>query len=71
MENKKLFFFLQTCSKCKKRSDCTKSFSIQRFPNILVIHFKRFSQGRYSQKVSTFVNFPENLDLTEYSSERG
>lgn len=60
-----------TCSKCKKRMRCTKSFSIQRFPTILVLHLKRFSQGRYSQKVSTCVDFPEVLDMTEYSSEKG
>ncbi|XP_061189205.1 ubiquitin carboxyl-terminal hydrolase 2-like isoform X1 [Saccostrea echinata] len=60
-----------TCSKCKKRMRCTKSFSIQRFPTILVLHLKRFSQGRYSQKVSTCIDFPQVLDMTEYSSEKG
>lgn len=60
-----------TCSKCKRKSACSKSFAVQRFPQILVIHFKRFSQGRYSQKVSTRVEFPDSLDVTEYSSEKG
>lgn len=60
-----------TCSQCRKRMRCTKMFSIQRFPTILVLHLKRFSQGRYSQKVSTCVDFPQVLDMTEYSSEKG
>ncbi|XP_048777301.1 ubiquitin carboxyl-terminal hydrolase 2-like [Ostrea edulis] len=60
-----------TCSVCKKRMRCTKSFSIQRFPTILVLHLKRFSQGRYSQKVSTCIDFPLVLDMSEYSAEKG
>ncbi|KAK3107058.1 hypothetical protein FSP39_006027 [Pinctada imbricata] len=62
---------LPTCSKCKKRRACTKGFSIQRFPKVLVLHLKRFSQGRYSQKVSTTVDFPQDLDLTEYAADQG
>ncbi|XP_033758471.1 ubiquitin carboxyl-terminal hydrolase 2-like isoform X2 [Pecten maximus] len=60
-----------TCEQCKKRKACTKSFSIQRFPQILVLHLKRFSQGRYSQKVSSCVDFPSTLDMTDYASEKG
>lgn len=61
-----------TCAKCKKRSSCTKRFSIQRFPQILVLHLKRFSQERYSRKITTLVNFPiKNLDLTEFAAEKG
>ncbi|KAL3885261.1 hypothetical protein ACJMK2_025349 [Sinanodonta woodiana] len=59
-----------TCTKCKTRRACTKSFSIQKFPQILVLHLKRFSQERYSRKMSTHVNFPiANLDLREFSAE--
>ncbi|XP_060085608.1 ubiquitin carboxyl-terminal hydrolase 2-like [Ylistrum balloti] len=60
-----------TCEQCKKRKACTKSFSIQRFPQILVLHLKRFSQGRYSQKVSSCVDFPSTLDMSDYASEKG
>ncbi|XP_069115332.1 ubiquitin carboxyl-terminal hydrolase 2-like [Argopecten irradians] len=60
-----------TCEQCKKRKACTKSFSIQRFPQILVLHLKRFSQGRYSQKVSSCVDFPSTLDMSEFASEKG
>ncbi|XP_063799588.1 ubiquitin carboxyl-terminal hydrolase 2 isoform X2 [Pseudophryne corroboree] len=60
-----------TCCRCKARRRCTKKFTIQRFPKILVLHLKRFSEARIrSSKLSTFVNFPlKDLDLREFSSE--
>uniref|UniRef100_A0A6I8RSG2 Ubiquitin carboxyl-terminal hydrolase 2 n=1 Tax=Xenopus tropicalis TaxID=8364 RepID=A0A6I8RSG2_XENTR len=60
-----------TCCRCKARRRCTKKFTIQKFPKILVLHLKRFSEGRIrSGKLSTFVNFPlKDLDLREFSSE--
>ena len=40
-----------------------------RFPPILVLHLKRFSEVRYRTKLSTKVDFPiENLDLSDLSS---
>ncbi|GFO29875.1 ubiquitin carboxyl-terminal hydrolase 2-like [Plakobranchus ocellatus] len=60
------------CAKCKTRQSCTKSFSIQRFPKILVLHLKRFSQERFGRKLSTLVDFPTHkLDLTEYAADSG
>ena len=33
---------------------------------------KRFSQERYSRKITTLVNFPiKHLDLTEFAAEKG
>lgn len=36
-----------------------------------ITDLKRFSQGRYSQKVSTCIDFPLVLDMSEYSAEKG
>ncbi|XP_076023983.1 ubiquitin carboxyl-terminal hydrolase 2a isoform X2 [Genypterus blacodes] len=59
-----------TCYKCKARRRCTKKFTVQKFPKILVLHLKRFSEARRSSKLSTFVNFPiKDLDLREFASE--
>ncbi|XP_061074407.1 ubiquitin carboxyl-terminal hydrolase 2-like isoform X1 [Conger conger] len=60
-----------TCYRCKARRKCTKKFTIQKFPKILVLHLKRFSEARIrSSKLSTFVNFPmKDLDLREFASE--
>ncbi|XP_048838096.1 ubiquitin carboxyl-terminal hydrolase 2-like isoform X2 [Brienomyrus brachyistius] len=60
-----------TCYRCKARRKCTKKFTIQRFPKILVLHLKRFSEARIrTSKLSTFVSFPlKELDLREFASE--
>ncbi|KAI1890188.1 hypothetical protein AGOR_G00171110 [Albula goreensis] len=60
-----------TCYRCKARRKCTKKFTIQKFPKILVLHLKRFSEARIRMsKLSTFVNFPmKDLDLREFASE--
>ncbi|XP_030764006.1 ubiquitin carboxyl-terminal hydrolase 2-like [Sitophilus oryzae] len=59
------------CDKCKERRRCTKSFSIQKFPQVLVIHLKRFSPlERFRGKLNTLVEFPvENLDLSRYAAD--
>ncbi|KAF2363829.1 Peptidase C19 ubiquitin carboxyl-terminal hydrolase [Trinorchestia longiramus] len=59
-----------TCSKCKERRKMTKSFSIQKFPKVLVLHLKRFSPTeRWRGKLSCTVEFPvEGLDLSKYAS---
>lgn len=58
-----------TCDKCKARRKATKKFSIQRFPQILVLHLKRFSGFSYRSKLQSNVEFPLSLDLTEFSSD--
>ncbi|XP_062275132.1 ubiquitin carboxyl-terminal hydrolase 2a isoform X2 [Scomber scombrus] len=58
-----------TCYRCKARRRCTKKFTVQKFPKILVLHLKRFSEARRTSKLSTFVNFPmKDLDLREFAS---
>ncbi|XP_076684437.1 uncharacterized protein LOC143377259 isoform X4 [Andrena cerasifolii] len=61
-----------TCSKCQMRRKCTKSFSIQKFPKILVIHLKRFSpMERFRGKLSVMVDFPlTGLDLSAFAAPR-
>ncbi|XP_034556956.1 ubiquitin carboxyl-terminal hydrolase 2a isoform X2 [Notolabrus celidotus] len=58
------------CSRCEVRRVCAKKFTIQKFPKILVLHLKRFSEGQRTGKLSTFVNFPvTDLDLREFASQ--
>ncbi|EFN66632.1 Ubiquitin carboxyl-terminal hydrolase 2 [Camponotus floridanus] len=61
-----------TCSKCQMRRKCTKSFSIQKFPKILVIHLKRFSpMERFRGKLNVMVDFPlTGLDLSAFAAPR-
>ncbi|CAF3405858.1 unnamed protein product [Rotaria socialis] len=54
------------CAKCKQKRRCTKKFSIQKCPDILVLHLKRFSQARGRTKLNTHVDFPIiNLKLDD------
>jgi len=62
------FFFFRDCPKCKTKRRASKKLSLARLPPVLLIHLKRFeANGRFSDKVDTFVEFPmKSLDLTNY-----
>ncbi|PLW57332.1 hypothetical protein PCANC_02454 [Puccinia coronata f. sp. avenae] len=58
------------CPRCKNHVQATKQMQIWKVPDILVVHFKRFSSARTSygrsSKVDNFVDFPiEGLDLSQ------
>ncbi|MBW0463699.1 hypothetical protein O181_003414 [Austropuccinia psidii MF-1] len=58
------------CPRCKTHVQAIKRMQIWKVPDILVVHFKRFSSARTSYgrstKVDTFVDFPiEGLDLSQ------
>jgi ubiquitin carboxyl-terminal hydrolase 4/11/15 len=64
------------CSKCKNHKQATKTLSIFKAPEVLIVHLKRFKTSKVSsfgsfyyasgsQKISAVVDFPVNgLDLT-------
>uniref|UniRef100_A0A8C5MMX4 Ubiquitin carboxyl-terminal hydrolase n=1 Tax=Leptobrachium leishanense TaxID=445787 RepID=A0A8C5MMX4_9ANUR len=56
------------CSNCKTRRDSLKKIEIWKLPPVLLVHLKRFSyEGRWKQKLQTYVDFPlECLDLSQY-----
>ncbi|KAE8293525.1 Rho-related GTP-binding protein RhoA-C [Larimichthys crocea] len=56
------------CERCNRHTECTKRLSIQRFPQVIVIHLNRFTMSRWSISKSTvYVSFPlTNLDLGPY-----
>ncbi|KAJ8706411.1 hypothetical protein PYW08_011037 [Mythimna loreyi] len=62
-----------TCSKCGVRRKCLKWFTVQKFPQVLVIHLKRFSPTeRFRGKLNVLVEFPlNNLDMSPYAATRG
>ena len=58
------------CSSCKEKHRCTKQYSIEKLPQILVIHLKRFSKIRFNNKINLNVDYPiESLDMSKYLSE--
>ncbi|CAB3254481.1 unnamed protein product [Arctia plantaginis] len=62
-----------TCSKCGVRRKCLKWFTVQKFPQVLVLHLKRFSPTeRFRGKLNVLVEFPLNgLDMSPYTATRG
>lgn len=55
------------CPQCKDFKQATKKFDLWKVPDILVVHFKRFSSGRVGRdKIDSFIDFPvSGLDLTD------
>ncbi|KAK2464014.1 hypothetical protein APHAL10511_003958 [Amanita phalloides] len=56
------------CPNCKVKRRATKKLSLARLPPVLLIQLKRFeANGRFSDKIDTFVDYPmKSLDLTNY-----
>ena len=54
-----------TCERCKERRKCQKWYSVERWPQVLVIHLKRFAPvGSYRSKLTGIVDTPlKGLDL--------
>ena len=56
------------CENCKKNTGLSKSLSIFRFPQVLVIHLKRFyNSTTRREKLNTTVKIPLTLDLAPYA----
>ncbi|CAD8061326.1 unnamed protein product [Paramecium sonneborni] len=67
------------CNKCKQHVKATKQMEIYKAPQLLIIHLKRFRSGNDrisnygsfffaggSQKITTMVYFPKNLNLNSF-----
>lgn len=58
-----------TCSRCNEKRRCTKRYTIEKLPKILVIHLKRFLKVRYNNKINSNVDYPiDSLDMSKYLS---
>ncbi|XP_018415362.1 PREDICTED: ubiquitin carboxyl-terminal hydrolase 33 [Nanorana parkeri] len=59
---------MYSCEKCKKLRNGVKFCKVQKFPEILSIHLKRFRHElMFSTKIGTHVSFPlEGLDLQSF-----
>jgi ubiquitin carboxyl-terminal hydrolase 10 len=57
------------CENCKKRTNAIKISSIDRAPETLLVHLKRFRfNGSSSSKVKQGVSYPSMLDLSQYTT---
>jgi ubiquitin carboxyl-terminal hydrolase 2/21 len=59
------------CERCQSEQECSKKMTIQRLPQVLVIHLKRFSSYGRRSKLDTSVKIPHTLDLSRYTSSGG
>ncbi|KAH3661879.1 hypothetical protein OGAPHI_006058 [Ogataea philodendri] len=58
-----------TCENCKKTTTAIKISTIERAPETLTVHLKRFRfNGSSSMKVKANVIYPDTLDLTEFTT---
>lgn len=56
------------CSRCKSHKEATKEMKIYKSSKYLILHLKRFKGGESilsAGKISTKINFPTTLDLTD------
>ncbi|CAI0419696.1 unnamed protein product [Linum tenue] len=62
--------YYRDCPDCKMPRQATKKLDLWRLPEILIVHLKRFSYGRwFKNKLETYVDFPiDELDLSSYLS---
>lgn len=61
------------CEHCKKSVACKKEACIWRFPEVLILHLKRFYYSTWrKEKLDTIIEFPRsNFDLTFFRGESG
>ena len=56
------------CSKCKAKDQHSKDMTIFRFPQVLVVHLKRFYNSfMRREKISSQVDIPFTLDMRPYA----
>ncbi|CAB4070028.1 USP2 [Lepeophtheirus salmonis] len=62
-----------TCEKvCKSRQKCSKWYTFERWPQIFVVHFKRFESSRFRSKISHHIDVPlTSMNVGEFSSKPG
>jgi ubiquitin carboxyl-terminal hydrolase 22/27/51 len=57
------------CSQCHNYQESTKQLTMKKLPLVACFHLKRFEHSTgYHKKISTYVSFPEELDMTPFMS---
>lgn len=59
------------CSKCQAYQESTKQLTMKQLPIVASFHLKRFEHSSIQdKKISTFISFPEQLDMTPFMSHK-
>lgn len=57
------------CSSCQSYQESTKQLTMKKLPIVASFHLKRFEHStRFHKKISTFISFPQCLDMTPFTS---
>jgi ubiquitin carboxyl-terminal hydrolase 9/24 len=60
------------CERCSKKVSAVKRMSIKKLPNHLIVTLKRFEfdyERMIKLKVNDYCEFPQNLNLQQYSQQ--
>jgi ubiquitin carboxyl-terminal hydrolase 22/27/51 len=58
------------CGRCYSRQESTKRLLLYQLPLVFCFHLKRFEHSHQSRKISQFISFPSELDLTPFVAEK-
>ncbi|RXG62009.1 Ubiquitin carboxyl-terminal hydrolase 22 [Armadillidium vulgare] len=59
------------CNGCQSYQESTKQLTMKKLPVVCSFHLKRFEHSnRLHKKISSFISFPEHLDMTPFMSNR-
>uniref|UniRef100_A0A0N8D386 Ubiquitin carboxyl-terminal hydrolase n=2 Tax=Daphnia magna TaxID=35525 RepID=A0A0N8D386_9CRUS len=59
------------CSRCLSYQESTKQLTMKKLPVVASFHLKRFEHSnRFHKKISSFIAFPEYLDMSPFMSHR-
>lgn len=59
------------CNNCQTYQESTKQLTMKQLPIVASFHLKRFEHSSIQdKKISTFISFPEQLDMTPFMSHK-
>ncbi|EDO42651.1 predicted protein [Nematostella vectensis] len=58
------------CNKCQSYQESTKQLSMRKLPIVVCFHLKRFEHSKKSKKISTYIPFPQELDMAPFLSSK-
>ncbi|XP_006813337.1 ubiquitin carboxyl-terminal hydrolase 22-like [Saccoglossus kowalevskii] len=57
------------CCKCQSYQESTKQLTMKKLPIVACFHLKRFEHSnKFRKKISTYISFPNELDMTPFMS---
>jgi ubiquitin carboxyl-terminal hydrolase 22/27/51 len=57
------------CVRCRNYRESSKRLTVKKLPIVICFHLKRFEHSMRSRKISNFIEFPLDLDMTMYMAK--